>query len=79
MAVASIAAGHGLETAATTRRPDRADALTAAGVDHVVLDDGEPPAKGLHEIWPEGPDLVLDLTSPPPTATWRTTGPRGSS
>jgi NADPH:quinone reductase-like Zn-dependent oxidoreductase len=61
MAAASIAAGHGLETAATTRRPDKADALTAAGVDHVLLDDGEPLAKRLREIWPEGPDHVLDL------------------
>ncbi|MFE7854771.1 zinc-binding dehydrogenase [Streptomyces sp. NPDC057403] len=61
MAAASIAAGHGLETAATTRRPDKADALTAAGVDHVLLDAGEPLEKGLRGIWPEGPDLVLDL------------------
>ncbi|TQJ86293.1 zinc-binding dehydrogenase [Streptomyces sp. SLBN-31] len=61
MAAASIAAGHGLETAATTRRPDKADALTAAGVDHELLDDGEPLEKRLREIWPEGPDHVLDL------------------
>lgn len=57
MAAASIASAHGVEIAATTRRPDKVDALTAAGVDHVLLDTGEP----LHAIWPEGPDYVLDL------------------
>ena len=43
MAAASIAHGHGVEIAATTRRPEKAGALTAAGVDHVLLDDGGPP------------------------------------
>ncbi|MCI3273672.1 zinc-binding dehydrogenase [Streptomyces cylindrosporus] len=61
MAAASIAAGYGIETAATTRRRDKTDALAAAGVDHVLLDDGEHLADGVHEIWPEGPDYVLDL------------------
>jgi NADPH:quinone reductase-like Zn-dependent oxidoreductase len=56
MAAASIASGHGVETAATTRRPEKAAALTAAGVDHVLIDDGGPLA-----VWPEGPDYVLDL------------------
>lgn len=53
LAAASIAAGHGVETAATTRNPAKRDALKAAGVDHVLL-DGAPG-------WPEGPDYVLDL------------------
>jgi NADPH:quinone reductase-like Zn-dependent oxidoreductase len=57
LAAASIAAGHGLEVAATTRRPDKAAALTAG---HVLIDDGGPLA-GLPELWPEGPDWVLDL------------------
>jgi len=57
MAAASIASGHGVETAATTRRPDKLDALTAAGVDHALLDTGEQ----LTSLWPEGPDYVLDL------------------
>lgn len=39
MAAAQIAAAHGVETAATTRREEKAEALTAAGVDHVVLDE----------------------------------------
>jgi NADPH:quinone reductase-like Zn-dependent oxidoreductase len=61
MAAASIASGHGIETAATTRRQDKIDALTAAGVDHVLVDDGGPLATSLASVWPEGPDHVLDL------------------
>jgi NADPH:quinone reductase-like Zn-dependent oxidoreductase len=61
MAAASIAAGHGVETAATTRRPDRIDALTAAGADHALVDDGGSLAASVHAVWPEGPDYVLDL------------------
>ena len=61
LAAASIAAGHGLETAATTRRPDRIDALSAAGVDHPLVDDGESQAANVRAVWPEGPDYVLDL------------------
>jgi NADPH:quinone reductase-like Zn-dependent oxidoreductase len=53
LAAASIAAGHGLEVTATTRRPDKAEALRAAGVDHVLIDDGTP--------LPCTPDYVLDL------------------
>ena len=61
MAAASIASGHGIETAATTRRPDKAGALTAAGVDHVLVDAGGSLAASVHAIWPAGPDYVLDL------------------
>jgi NADPH:quinone reductase-like Zn-dependent oxidoreductase len=74
MAAASIASGYGLEIAATTRRQAKVGALTAAGVAHVLVDDGEtqPPrlslttptsgrAPSLHSVWPEGPDWVLDL------------------
>ena len=61
MAAASIAAGRGVGTAATTRRADKVDALTAAGVDHVLVDDGGSLAARVHAIWPEGPDHVLDL------------------
>jgi NADPH:quinone reductase-like Zn-dependent oxidoreductase len=61
MAAASIASGRGTGTAATTRRSDKIDALTAAGVDHVLVDDGGSLAARVHAIWPEGPDHVLDL------------------
>jgi NADPH:quinone reductase-like Zn-dependent oxidoreductase len=61
MAAASIASGYGVTTAATTRRPDRAGALTAAGADCVLVDDGGPLAASMHALWPQGPDYVLDL------------------
>ncbi len=59
MAAASIASGYGMEVAATTRRPDKADALRAAGVDHVLIDADGSTATGLP--WPEGPEYVLEL------------------
>jgi NADPH:quinone reductase-like Zn-dependent oxidoreductase len=61
LAAASIAAGYGIETAATTRSPGKAAAVTAAGADHALVDDGESLAAGIRSIWPEGPDYVLDL------------------
>jgi NADPH:quinone reductase-like Zn-dependent oxidoreductase len=61
LAAASIASGIGIETAATTRRPDKAEALAAAGVAHVFVDDGDSLAATVHAVWPEGPDYVLDL------------------
>ncbi|MEU7872518.1 zinc-binding dehydrogenase [Dactylosporangium sp. NPDC049140] len=57
LAAASIASAYGLETMATTRRPGKAGTLRAAGAAHVLVDGaGSGPA-----VWPEGPDLVLDL------------------
>jgi NADPH:quinone reductase-like Zn-dependent oxidoreductase len=61
MAAASIASGYGLKTAATTRRQDRASALTAAGADYALVDDGRSLAASVHAVWPQGPDYVLDL------------------
>jgi NADPH:quinone reductase-like Zn-dependent oxidoreductase len=61
MAAASIASGYGVEIAATTRRPSKVDALTSAGVDHVLVETDEPLTARLRSIWPEGPDRVLDL------------------
>jgi NADPH:quinone reductase-like Zn-dependent oxidoreductase len=50
-----------VETAATTRRKDKAGALAAAGVDYVLVDDEGPLASSARAVWPEGPDYVLDL------------------
>jgi NADPH:quinone reductase-like Zn-dependent oxidoreductase len=61
MAAASIARGYGLETAATTRQRGKVAALTAAGVDHVLLDEGGSLETPVRALWPEGPDHVLDL------------------
>jgi len=55
LAAATIASGCGAEVAATTRRPDQAAALTAAGVDHVVVTGA---ANGLGDGWATH---VLDL------------------
>ncbi len=56
LAAASIAAGRGIEIAATTRRPDKADTVRAVGVHHLLV--GE---TSVRSIWPDGPDRVLDL------------------
>jgi NADPH:quinone reductase-like Zn-dependent oxidoreductase len=61
MAAASIATSHGVETAATTRRPDRIGALRASGADHLLVDGGGSLAPAVRAIWPDGPDCVLDL------------------
>ncbi len=61
MAAISIAAAHGVEIAATTRRRDRIDALVAAGVAHALIHDGASLADDVRAVWPEGPDHVLDL------------------
>ena len=61
MAAASIAAAQGTRVAATTRRQPKADALTAIGVDHVLLDDGGSLPTHVRRVWPEGPDRILDL------------------
>ncbi|MGW2964732.1 zinc-binding dehydrogenase [Streptomyces sp. NPDC001220] len=61
LAAAQIAAALGVDIAATTRNRGKAEALKAAGVDHVLLDDARPLADAVHALWPHGPDHVLDL------------------
>jgi NADPH:quinone reductase-like Zn-dependent oxidoreductase len=61
MAAASIASGHGVQTMATTRRRRKRDALIAAGVDHVLVDEGGSLAAAVQALWSPGPDYVLDL------------------
>jgi NADPH:quinone reductase-like Zn-dependent oxidoreductase len=61
LAAASIASGYGVRIAATTRQPAKTGALTVAGADHALVEDGGPLAASLHAVWPEGPDYVLDL------------------
>jgi NADPH:quinone reductase-like Zn-dependent oxidoreductase len=61
MAAASIASGHGVETAATTRQQGKAGALAAAGADYALVDEAGSLAESVQAIWPEGPDYVLDL------------------
>jgi NADPH:quinone reductase-like Zn-dependent oxidoreductase len=63
MAAIAIARDEGLTVFATTRREGKREALEAAGVDHVVVDDGRAAAKVL-EIAPNGVDGLLELVGP---------------
>lgn len=55
LAAATIAAGMGVEIAATTRQARKCDVLRTAGVEHVLVD------ADVRAIWPDGPDHVLEL------------------
>src|SRR3954463_15241906 len=60
MATAILAKDRGLTVLSTTRRPDRAAALTTIGVDHVLVDDGDVAAHA-RAIVPDGVDAALEL------------------
>ena len=64
MATAVLAKDRGLTVISTTRRPDRAAVLTALGVDHVIIDDGEIAPK-VREIIPAGVEVALELVGTP--------------
>jgi NADPH:quinone reductase-like Zn-dependent oxidoreductase len=63
MAAITISKDHGLTVFATTRQDGKRAALEAAGVDHVVIDDGRAAAK-VREIAPAGVDGLLELVGP---------------
>jgi NADPH:quinone reductase len=63
MAAITIAKDRGLTVFATTRQEGKRAALEAAGVDHVVIDDGRAAAK-VREIAPEGVDALYELVGP---------------
>src|SRR3954466_3835735 len=60
MATAILAKDRGLTVLSTTRRPDRAAALTAVGVDHVLVDDGDVAAQA-RAIVPDGVQAAAEL------------------
>jgi NADPH:quinone reductase-like Zn-dependent oxidoreductase len=64
MAAAVLAKDHGLIVLSTTRRPDRSAALTAIGVDHVLIDDGEIAPK-VRTLVPAGVEVALELVGTP--------------
>jgi NADPH:quinone reductase-like Zn-dependent oxidoreductase len=64
MAAAVLAKDRGLTVLSTTRRPERAAALEAIGVDHVIVDDGEI-APLVRDIVPAGVDTALELVGTP--------------
>jgi NADPH:quinone reductase-like Zn-dependent oxidoreductase len=49
---------------ATTRNPGKAGAVTKAGADHVLIDDGHV-AQQVREILPGGADAALELVGTP--------------
>ena len=64
MFAAVLAKLRGITVLATTRNPAKAKALTAIGVDHVLIDDGAI-APQVREILPEGVDNALELVGTP--------------
>ncbi len=64
MAAAVLAKDRGLTVLSTTRRPERAAALTALGVDHVIVDDGAIADKVREQV-PGGVSLALELVGMP--------------
>lgn len=64
MAAAVLAKAHGLTVLSTTRRPERAAALKALGVDHVIVDDGQVAAQA-RAIIPAGVNVALELIGTP--------------
>jgi NADPH:quinone reductase-like Zn-dependent oxidoreductase len=64
MAAAILAKRRGLTVISTTRDRAKADALTAVGVDHVLVDDGAV-AEQARAIAPGGVDATLELIGTP--------------
>lgn len=64
LAAATIARDLGATVLSTTRQPDRAEALTAHGVDHPLVDAGHV-APLVREIVPDGVDAALELVGTP--------------
>jgi NADPH2:quinone reductase len=60
MAAAILAKDRGLTVLSTTRQPERAAALKAIGVDHVLVDDGDVAAQA-QAIVPGGVEAALEL------------------
>ena len=59
LAAAAIAKNHEATVASTTRNPNRAEFLRAAGADQVFIDTGQI-APQVREVLPEGVDKVLE-------------------
>jgi len=64
MATAVLAKQQGMSVLATTRNPAKASALTRAGVDHVLIDDGVV-ADQVRAILSGGVDTALELIGTP--------------
>ncbi|RYX99665.1 NADPH:quinone reductase [bacterium] len=60
MTACQIAKSMGATVIATTRNPDKEEALKQNGADHIIIDDGQISEK-LRVIYPDGADKVLEL------------------
>ncbi|WLQ37217.1 zinc-binding dehydrogenase [Streptomyces castrisilvae] len=61
MAALALAAGGGVETAATTRDPGKRALLREHGADHVLLDTGNGIGDAVRSVWSDGADRIVDL------------------
>ena len=64
MCTAVLAKRRGMTVLSTTRSPGKTEALTALGVDHVLIDDGDVAAR-VRGILPDGVDTALELVGTP--------------
>jgi NADPH:quinone reductase-like Zn-dependent oxidoreductase len=64
MATAVLAKQREMTVLATTRNPAKNTALTAAGADHVLIDDGHI-APQVRRLYPDGADAALELVGTP--------------
>ncbi|MFL6163509.1 MAG: zinc-binding alcohol dehydrogenase family protein [Jatrophihabitantaceae bacterium] len=64
MATAVLSKQRAMTVFSTTRRPDKAPALTSLGVDHVLIDDGHV-SEQIRAILPGGVDAALELIGTP--------------
>ncbi|MEA2828544.1 MAG: NADPH:quinone reductase [Actinomycetota bacterium] len=64
MAAAVLAKQRDMTVLSTTRRANKAAALTDIGVDHVLIDDGDV-ARQVREIVPTGVDAAIELVGTP--------------
>lgn len=64
MTTAVLAKQRGMTVLSTTRNPDRAEALRAVGVDHVLVDDGQV-ASQVRDLLGDGVDTALELVGTP--------------
>jgi NADPH:quinone reductase len=60
LALATLGKLQGMTVISTTRSRARADLLTSAGVDHVLIDDGEVAGK-VRDLYPDGVDGAVEL------------------
>lgn len=78
LTVAALAKREGLKVAATTRREAKADAMRAAGVDHVLVDSGGSLVDTVRAVFKGGADCVLDLIGTTTLGdSLKCAGPRG--